>query len=91
MNFDSWFNIESHHPPPGSEKATVSSSHYLSIYVIFSILLKIRKQIGLEAMLEYIRKYMEKFEKHYPRKQSLVKQQIHKVDVIKMYQDGMEQ
>lgn len=89
MKFDNWFDIKSHNPPPGPEKAPVSSSHFISIYVIFSILFKIQKQMGLEAMLEYIRKYMEKFEKHYPRKCSLVNKQIQELNVVQMYQNGM--
>ena len=88
MKFDNWFNIESKNPPPGFEKVIVSSSHYLSIYVIFCILLEIKNQIGLEAMLEYIHKYMQRFKESYPRKGEVVKKEIMKVDVLKMYKNA---
>ncbi len=89
MKFEDWFNIESKNPPPGFDRIIASSSHFLSIYVIFCLLFNIKKYLGLECMLEYIRKYIEKYARAYPQKKVIVDKEISRIDIAAMYKKAM--
>lgn len=48
--------------------SSMETGHYtLSVYIVMRMLKLIRHQMGLEAMLEYIDKYIEKNENRHPQ------------------------
>ncbi len=50
------------------KEASMETGHYtLTVYIVMRMLKLIRHQMGLEAMLEYIDKYIEKNENRHPQ------------------------
>ena len=67
----------------------LSNSNIIAIYTILSILLKMRDQLGLEAMLEYVQNYLRILETHNPRFKMAVSKAITLINVEKVYKDGV--
>ena len=50
------------------KESSMETGHYtLTVYIVMRMLRLIRHQMGLEAMLEYIDKYIEKNENRHPQ------------------------
>ena len=61
----------------------------IAIYTVLSILVRMKHQLGLEAMLEYIRKYLETIDKQNPQFKSAVAQAIEMMSIEKIYKEAM--
>jgi len=57
----------------------------IAIFTTLSILLKMKNQLGLEAMMEYMEFYLLTIEKHNPRFKGAVDQALALMSVQKMY------
>jgi hypothetical protein len=65
------------------------SSNAISIYTVFCILRSMRKQLCLEAMLEYMEEYLLTIERNNPQLKEAVLKAISMVSVKKMYKDAI--
>ncbi len=52
---------------PRKEASLETGQYTLTVYIVMRMLRLIRHQMGLEAMLEYIDKYIEKNENRHPQ------------------------
>ena len=55
-----------------------------------SILLVMKKDLGLEAMLEYMDQYLKTIDKHNPKLKFAVEKALSYMSVEKMYKDAMK-
>ncbi len=62
----------------------------IAIYTILAILTRIKNQVGLEAMLEYMEHYQNLIEKHNPDFRQAVRGALAIMDVEKLYRDITE-
>jgi len=58
------------------------------IYTVLSILLVMQKQLGLEAMLEYHRKYLHVIGKNNPTLKHVVARALSLINVEKIYKEA---
>lgn len=61
----------------------------VSSYTTLAILQDMRQKLGLEAMVEYMDKYLDIIGTHNPKIKSAVNQALSLVSVNKMYEDMM--
>ena len=61
----------------------------IAVYTALSILVLMRKELGLEAMVDYMESYRRIFEVTYPSVKIAVKKAVNLVDVIKLYNEAM--
>jgi len=61
----------------------------ISLYAILSVLRRMRTELGLEAMLEYMDFYQALIEKHNPQFQEAVGKALEFINVGKIYEDAM--
>ena len=66
-----------------------SSHNTVAIYTVLSILVKMKTSLGLEAMLEYIGKYLEIIEQTHPKIKSAVSQALGLMSINKIYKEAM--
>ncbi|MDP2654716.1 MAG: hypothetical protein Q8Q08_11895 [Candidatus Omnitrophota bacterium] len=66
-----------------------SPDHTAAIYTVLCILLKMKRELGLEAMLEYQNKFLEIIEQSNPKFKAAVEQALSLMSVKKMYRDAM--
>ncbi len=71
-----------------SENFFLSSNNLIAIYTVLSILVKMERQLGLEAMLEYIGKYLATIDKQNPQFKSAVAQAIEMMSIEKIYKEA---
>ena len=64
------------------------SANIVIIYTVLSILLAMQKQLGLEAMLEYHRKYLQIIEKNNPTLKHVVHRALSLINVEKIYKEA---
>ena len=67
-----------------------SSANSIAIYTILCILRRMKREIGLEAMLEYLDKYLETTETHNARLKLAVAKALWMMSVEKMYREAMK-
>ncbi len=65
----------------------LNPSNLIAIYTGLSILLKMKKHLGLEAMLEYVEKYLRRIETSNPQIRPAVKKAITFINVEKLYRE----
>lgn len=63
------------------------SEELIAVYTAVSILFRIRKELGLEAMLEYMEHYLMTIEKHNSRLKIAVTLALSFTNTEKMYND----
>ncbi len=59
----------------------------MTLYTMLAILMRIKSQVGLEAMLEYIEHYQTLMDRHNPDLKQAVQGVLELMDVEKMYRD----
>ncbi len=64
--------------------------HSIAVYTVLRILWRMRKQLGLEAMLEYLEKYMAAIENHNPQLENAVHEALSLLDVERMYKEAVK-
>jgi hypothetical protein len=74
-------------PTPSKFFQVFSPHNLVTIYTTIRILEAMRKQLGLEAMLEYIEKYLTLIEKDNPQLQTAVTQALTLMKVERLYRD----
>ena len=74
---------------PKTENIFLSSDNMIAIYTVLSILIKMKRLLGLEAMLEYIQRYLETIEKRHPPIKQAVSQAIQLISVEKIYKEAV--
>lgn len=62
----------------------------ITIYTTLSILLVMKKNLGMEAMLEYMDQYLALIDKHNPKFKFAVRKALSYMNVEKMYKDAMQ-
>ncbi len=66
-----------------------NSSHLIAVYTVFCLLRSMRKQLCLEAMLEYMEEYVQTVERGSPPLKESVLKALSKINIKKMYKDAM--
>ena len=61
----------------------------IAVYTVLSILIKMKGSLGLEAMLEYMGRYLGTIEKHNPRLKYAVSRAIQLINIEKIYQESV--
>lgn len=64
--------------------------HSIAVYTVLCVLCRMRKQLGLEAMLEYLEKYVATVESHNPNVESAVNEAMALINVEKMYREAVK-
>ncbi len=64
------------------------SENTVAIYTMLSVLQKMRRQLGLEAMLDYVGSYMGTIEAHNPKVRLAVAIATKMIDVEKIYKEA---
>lgn len=67
-----------------------TSTNSIAIYTVLCILRRMKREIGLEAMLEYLDKYLETIEAHNFELKQAVHKALGMMSVGKMYKDAMK-
>lgn len=67
----------------------LSNSNLVALYTTLMVLNRIKAEIGLEAMLEYLDKYLLTIETHNPRFKSAVLKALSLINIEKIYKDMM--
>ncbi|MBF0522846.1 MAG: hypothetical protein HQL24_07320 [Candidatus Omnitrophica bacterium] len=68
------FDDEIQNPPKPVPFSDVEKERFITVYTIFSFLMKIKTHLGLEAMLEYVEGYMKEIEESCPEMKNAVTQ-----------------
>jgi len=71
-----------------SKNILFRSSNIVIIYTALRILLAMQKQLGLEAMLEYHRKYIQTIEEDNPILKHAVNRALSLINVEKIYKES---
>lgn len=90
---DMQFDEQSYkNPEVSSPKSTPMflKDNAIAIYTGLAILTRIKNQVGLEAMLEYMQHYQELIERHNPGFRQAVGGALAIMDVEKLYRDITE-
>lgn len=66
-----------------------STANLIVVYIVLFLLTKMRAELGLEAMLDYMRRYMEKLETSQPDLKSHIHRTLRDVDIEKMYKETL--
>ena len=74
--------------PPRSSSWIFPQDHAVAVYSAFSILNEMRKELGLEAMLEYMGRYRRIVESYNPKMKSAVGQALTLMSVKKIYHEA---
>ena len=61
----------------------------IAVYTALSVLILMRKELGLEAMVGYMESYRRIFELTFPSIKLAVNKAVSLVDVIKLYNEAM--
>ena len=75
------------HGPQDSASVIVSSPQSIAVYTVLRILLQMKSQLGLEAMLEYIRSYLNVVEQYNPQIKNAVSRAVEIINVSKVYEE----
>ncbi len=67
-----------------------NSANSIAIYTVLCILRRMKREVGLEAMLEYLDKYLGAIEAHNPRLKQAVAKALGMMSVEKMYREAMK-
>ena len=62
----------------------------ITIYTVMKVLARMKEQLGLEAMLQYMERYSLFIEKQNPELKKTVRNAIVNLDVVNMYIEGMD-
>jgi len=89
MDFNSENTNKFHHSPPQDASPYTSPATTIGIYTVLSVLMVMKSQLGLEAMLEYTSRYLRILEKHNPDVKDAVVKALKIVDVEVIYKDAM--
>ncbi len=68
----------------------MNPGNMIAVYTVLGILMEMRKQLGLEAMLEYMDRYVSAIEDHNPELKQAVTKAIAMMKVEKMYREAMK-
>ncbi len=66
-----------------------NSSHLIAVYTVFCLLRSMRRELCLEAMLEYMDEYVQTVEKGSPLLKESVLKALSKINIKKIYKDAM--
>lgn len=67
-----------------------SSANSISVYTVLCLLRRMKDQLGLEAMLEYLDKYLATIERYNPELKRAVEKAIGMMSVEKIYREAMK-
>lgn len=89
MDFNSNYSKHEKNIPANYPKSPLfsllSPNNIIAIFTTLTILLKMKKQLGLEAMIEYMEFYILTIEKHNPRFKGAVEQALSMISVNRIY------
>jgi hypothetical protein len=60
-------NIKPKTPPPLRANPFFPPEHIVAFYTLLTVLTKMKKELGLEAMLEYMALYLKEIDSHNPK------------------------
>ena len=75
--------------PPMVKNTFFSGENMVAIYTVLSILVEMKKTLGLEATLEYIDKYLSTIEQHHPQIKNAASLAIKLISVEKIYNEAV--
>ena len=77
------------HPKPPESKISCLPQNSISTYTVLHVLIRMKRQLGIEAMIEYTEKYLEIVDQHNPRLKMAVKKALEMISVERIYEDAM--
>lgn len=77
-------------PRPPFPNIFTNSVNSIAIYTVLCILRRMKREVGLEAMLEYLDKYLGAIETHNPRLKQAVAKALGLMSVERMYREAMK-
>jgi hypothetical protein len=89
MEFDSSFENFSPKAPKTNSPPFLRSENVVAIFTVLAILRRMRSTLGIEAMIEYMEKYLVMIEKRNPDFKLAVTRVLEVMNVEKMYRDVM--
>lgn len=73
------------HHSPHAPRQTSRMTDSIAVYTKLTILLRMRHELGLEAMLEYLEAYTSNIERHNPELQKAVQKALALICVRRIY------
>ena len=67
-----------------------SPTNIITVYTVLSVFVKMKEKLGLEAMLEYMARYIEILGKDNPQMKHAVAHALTLIDVQKIYREAQE-
>lgn len=72
---------------PLSKVVGLPPEHLVSFYTLLKILMKMKKELGLEAMLEYMAKFIEAIDSHNPKLSQAVSKTLEHIQTGVFYDE----
>ena len=75
---------------PSQKPASIfeTKDNLIAIYSVLSILVKMKSELGLEAMLEYVHNYLFEIERHNPKLKFAVAKALSLMSIEKIYREA---
>lgn len=88
MKVNEKFNFDETNSPNKIQSANSYPHNSVNTYTVLCILRKMKDQMGLEAMLEYLEKYLMTIESHNPQLKMAVIQALSRLNVANIYKEA---
>ena len=89
MKFNEDFEVSPRQSSPNPSLSLFTPENIIVVYTVLSILIKMKDSLGMEAMLEYIGRYLSIIEKNNPKFKTAVKEALSLMSVEKIYKDAL--
>ncbi|MCR4337650.1 MAG: hypothetical protein NUV91_07600 [Candidatus Omnitrophica bacterium] len=77
------------HPQKNSSLPFLTPENTIAMYTILAILVRMKKQLGIEAMMEYMNSYLGTIEEYNPRLKEAIQEALSLINIEKMYCDAI--
>lgn len=71
--------------PPLNRNHCLPPEHIVAFYTLLTVLLKMKKELGLEAMLEYMAQYLSLIDSHNPKLAMAVAKTLENIPIEVFY------
>jgi|GEM_PF-829256 len=89
MDFQDPNSVNPHNSSPQPQNQCLSPHNLIVIYTVVSILIQMKEQLGLEAMLEYMECYARLLAHANPKMEYAVRRAIALMNIEKMHYDAL--
>ena len=81
------FTVSAHQTPPAVVRPTAAEQS-IPVYTVLTILKKMKEELGLEAMLEYMQTYVSTIERYNPELKMAVTKAVSMMSMGRVYENA---